>query len=122
MMPAIPQRQEDNEAFEPPPQTPEDYYSALVNVVAEAATDPARVRKLVYAVVRSNLNPENVFSPALTDATWHAKTLDELDQAFQIERAIRRLEARTDPLPDAVEEPAPEAVSWNPPAFEPSPI
>jgi len=57
------------------------------------------VRKLVYAVVRSNLNPETVFSPALTDATWHAKTLHELDQAFQIERAIRRLEERSVPLP-----------------------
>src|SRR3954470_1711334 len=106
MMPAIPQRQEDDQAFEPPKQMPEDYYSALVSVVAEAANDPGRVRKLVYAMVRSNLNPEHVFSPTLTDATWHAKTLHELDQAFQIERAIRRLEAHTESLPNSLKSPS----------------
>jgi hypothetical protein len=109
MMHAIPPRQEYPETIGPTSQSPEDYYSALVNVVAEAANDPARVRKLVYAVVRSNLNPEMVFSPSLTDATWQAKTLFELDQAFQIERAIRRLEERTAPLPVA---PQPDAVSY----------
>ena len=72
MMPAILQRQDQDETIDPSSQEPEDYYSALVSLIAEAASDPARVRKLVYAVVRSNLNPETVFSPALTDATWHA--------------------------------------------------
>jgi hypothetical protein len=115
-MPSILHRQEIIETTGPPQPPPEDHYASLVNVVAEAANDPARVRKLVYAVVRSNLDPERVFAPSMTDATWQARTLSELDQAFQIERAIRRLEERTAPRPAMP--PVAPAVTWPPGPFE----
>ena len=85
---------------ESPQETAPDYYSILLKAIAEASSDPARLRKLVYALACHNLNPDMVLAGPIPDATRQARTILELEQALQLERAIKRLESQSTPPAD----------------------
>lgn len=70
----------------------EDYYSVLARLIERASSDPAQLRRLVYLLAWQNLRPESALSQPLPDATGHARTIFELEQALELEQAIERLE------------------------------
>jgi hypothetical protein len=68
-----------------------DPYSVLVNAIASASSDPARLRKLVYAMAVQHLKPAAAREP-IPDPVQRATTLLELEEALQFEYAIERIE------------------------------
>jgi hypothetical protein len=68
-----------------------DPYSVLVNAIASASSDPARLRKLVYAMAVQHLKPAAAREP-IPDPVQQATTLLELEEALQFEYAIERIE------------------------------
>jgi hypothetical protein len=82
----------------------EDPYSVLVNAIASAATDPARLRKLVYAMALQNRKPAAVREPT-PDPVQQATTLLELEEALQFEYAVARIEQHAAELGDDDEGP-----------------
>jgi hypothetical protein len=113
---AILHAEDDRETDAGTPPAPSDYYSVLLNVIAEASSDPARLRKLVYAMASHHIKPEAVLAAPIADAATGARTLFELEQALALERAIKRLEAQAMPFPGA-----PDPASRDPAHEEPAP-
>jgi len=85
----------------------EDPYSVLVNAIASAASDPARLRKLVYAMALQNRKPAAVREP-MPDPVQQATTLLELEEALLFEYAVARIEQHAAELGDHGEGPPPE--------------
>src|SRR5216684_8052991 len=77
-----PQGQEKFESGNPAPP-PDDYYSALTNLIGEASKDPALLRNLVYVLARHNLK---------AGTTQPTPTLEPA-QLRELERAIEHLKA-----------------------------
>src|SRR4029077_15535620 len=87
------QNQKQTELNDPATAMAQDYSLVLMKVIEEAANDPAQLRKLVYVMAWYSLRPEAVISRPVLDATTQAKTFVELEQALELERAIKRVEA-----------------------------
>ena len=87
------QNQKQTELNDPATAMAQDYSLVLMKVIEEAANDPAQLRKLVYVMAWYSLRPEAVISRPVLDAPTQAKTVFELEQALELERAIKRVEA-----------------------------
>ena len=87
------QNQKQTELNDPATAMAQDYSLVLMKVIEEAANDPAQLRKLVYVMAWYSLRPEAVISRPVLDAPMQAKTVFELEQALELERAIKRVEA-----------------------------
>ena len=86
------QAQDLTESAVPALQTQPDHYSVLVNAIARASSDPARLRKLIYAMALQNLQSGAVARDPVPDPVEQATNLIELEQALQLEHAIVRIE------------------------------
>jgi len=82
-----------------------DPYSVLVNAIASASSDPARLRKLVYAMALQNLKPAIAREP-IPDPVQQATTLLEFKEALRVEHAIARIEQHAVALGENGEEAA----------------
>src|SRR5262245_28213803 len=87
-----PQNQ-DKSASNLPATPPQDYYSVLMKVINDVTSDHALLRKLVYALAWQNLKPESIVKQPVADAQSQARTISELGQALELEKAIERVEA-----------------------------
>ena len=87
-----PQDQQKSGSKSPASSTPRDYYAALAAVISGVTHDPTLLRKLVYALAWQNLKPEVIVAQPIPKAQTHAKSIPELAQALQFERAIERIE------------------------------
>jgi hypothetical protein len=92
-----------------------DHYSVLLKTIADASADPAQLRKLVYTMACHDIRPDDALAQPIPDATKRARTIVELEQALQLERAIKRLESQSAQLPGARDADAPQAVFSAPP-------
>ena len=92
---ADPQNSEKPDTNPPASPAPQDYYAVLSQVIDDATRDHAQLRKLVYALAWQNLKPDTIITKPIAQAQEQAKTILELDQALQLERAIERIEAET---------------------------
>ena len=88
-----PQNQEKSNSNLPVPSAPQDYYSVLMKVINDVSNDHALLRKLVYALAWQNLRPEVIVTKPIPEAQSQAKTISELGQALELEKAIERVEA-----------------------------
>jgi hypothetical protein len=88
-----PQNQEKSASNLPASSAPQDYYSVLMKVINDVSNDHALLRKLVYALAWQNLRPEVIVTKPIPEAQSQAKTIAELGQALELEKAIERLEA-----------------------------
>src|SRR5256885_5032810 len=88
-----PQSQEKSESRPPASPMPQDYYSSLTKVINDVTNDHTLLRKLVYALAWQNLKPEAIVTRPIAQAQTQAKTISELGQALELERAIERIEA-----------------------------
>jgi hypothetical protein len=99
---------------------PDDYASVLMSVIDEASNDRSQLRKLVYVMAWYSLRPEAVISRPAIDATSQAKTIAELEQAMELKRAIRQVEAfvarRDQETADPPTQSRPDAVTFDEPA------
>jgi hypothetical protein len=102
---------------------PQDYYSVLVKVIEAVSSDPAQLRKLVYAMSWHNLRLDSVLSRPLPDATQQARTILELERALELELAIERVEADAARAPQISIRPPEESAAdtRNPPREDISP-
>ena len=117
----------NNEANARAPQTPQepseamphdallDHYSVLLKTIADASADPAQLRKLVYTMACHDIRPDDALAQPIPDTTKRARTILELEQALQLERAIKRLESQSALLPGAPDADAQQAVFPAPP-------
>jgi hypothetical protein len=87
------QNQEKSNSNLPAPSGPQDYYSVLMKVINDVSNDHAMLRKLVYALAWQNLKPEVIVTKPIPEAQSQAKTISELGQALEFEKAIERVEA-----------------------------
>jgi hypothetical protein len=69
-----------------------DAYSVLMNAIARASNDPARLRELIYALASQSFKPGASARDPVPDPVELATNLVELEQAFQFEHAIFRIE------------------------------
>src|SRR3954468_893446 len=74
------------------PSAQPDHYSILVNAIARATSDPARLRKLVYALALQNFKPGSAGGDPVQAPLDQATTLIELEQALALENAIALIE------------------------------
>jgi hypothetical protein len=71
---------------------PQDHYAVLKKVIDDVTHDHTMLRKLVYALAWQSLKPEVIVKKPIADAQSQAKTIVELEQALQLERAIKQIE------------------------------
>src|ERR1044071_4497872 len=89
---ADPQNSENPDTTRPASPAPQDYYAVLSKVIDDATRDHTQLRKLVYALAWQNLKPDAIITKPIAQALDQAKTILELEQAIQLERAIHRIE------------------------------
>src|SRR6185295_16367240 len=77
--------------------------------------DPAQLRKLVYTMACHDIRPDDALAAPIPNTTKRARTILELEQALQLERAIKRLESQSAQLPGTRGADAPQAVYSAPP-------
>lgn len=102
-----PQTQDKTGASPPASPQQQDHYAVLKKVIDDVTQDRAMLRKLVYALARQSLKPEVIVAKPIPEAQSQAATIVELEQALQLERAIKRIEgeAITTELGEAVSPP-----------------
>lgn len=88
-----PQNHDKSQSNLPASAPPQDYYSVLMKVINDVTNDHALLRKLVYALAWQNLRPEVIVTRPIPEAQSQAKTISELGQALELEKAIERVEA-----------------------------
>jgi len=92
-----------------------DHYSVLLKAISDASADPAQLRKLVYTMACHDIRPDDALAAPIPNTTKRARTILELEQALQLERAIKRLESQSAQLPGTRGADAPQAVYSAPP-------
>ena len=83
---------ETNRAKGPATAMAQDYSLVLMKVIEAAANDPAQLRKLVYVMAWYSLRPEAVIR-VRSGRPQASQDNFELEQALELERAIKRVEA-----------------------------
>ena len=92
-MTSVRMAQDRSDEMSKAPSTSQDYLSILVAIIEKVSKDPALLRSLVYALAWNSLVLDCVVAYPGARAKQRAKTLVELDRAFTLEFAIKRVEA-----------------------------
>src|SRR3954452_10755242 len=92
MADAKPRNQDKSDAGPQASAAPQDRYAVLMKVINDVTRDQGMLRKLVYALAWQNLRPEQIVAKPIADAQSQSKTIFDLQQALQLERAIERIE------------------------------
>src|SRR6476620_8479924 len=92
-MTSVRMAQDRSDEMSKAPPNSQDYHSILVAIIEKVSKDPALLRSLVYALAWNSLIPDCIVAYPDVRAKQRAKTLVELDRAFTLEFAIKRVEA-----------------------------
>src|SRR6476659_7967585 len=92
-MTSVRMAQDRSDEISKSPPNSQDYHSILVAIIEKVSKDPALLRSLVYALAWNSLIPDCVVAYPGARAKQRAKTLVELNRAFTLELAMKRVEA-----------------------------